>query len=77
MDITELSQKAQEYKQKLESLQTQKAEIERQMIIIEEQYKQYKDKIEQSFGTSDPQELQKIAEKYLSEIYELEGNLNV
>ena len=70
-----LSIKAQEYKQKLSELQNQKQEIERQMIILEEQYKQYQEKIEQAFGTSDPEQLKNIAEGYLKEIEELEKTL--
>ncbi len=40
-----LSTKAQEYKQKLTSLQAQKQDLEKQVIILEEQHKQYKDTI--------------------------------
>ena len=71
-----LSEKAQEYKTKVEQLKQEKDELNRQLIIYEEQYKQYKEKIEQAFGTSDPDELQKIAEKFLEEIHVLEKELN-
>ncbi len=72
----DLKAKAEEYKQKLSELQTKKSEVERQLIILEEQYNQYKDKIEQAFNTSDPEELQKIAAQYLVDIQTLEGQLN-
>jgi phage shock protein A len=73
----ELKNKAQEYKAKLEQLTTKKQEIERQLIITEEQYNQYKEKIEQAFGTSDPEKLQDIAKDYLEAITVLEGQLDV
>ena len=72
----ELKNKAQEYKSKLEQLTVQKQEIERRLIIMEEQYNQYKEKIEQAFGTADQTKLQTIAEGYLQEITTLEGQLN-
>jgi len=72
----DLTQKAEEYKHKLQQLQTQKEEITRQIIILEEQYNQYKEKIEQAFGTSDPQKLEEIAEGYLGEIQQLEEQLD-
>jgi uncharacterized coiled-coil DUF342 family protein len=72
----ELKNKAQEYKAKLEQLISQKQEVERQLIITEEQYNQYKDKIEQAFGTSDPEQLSTIAEGYLQEIISLEEQLD-
>jgi phage shock protein A len=73
--MLDLTQKAEEYKKKLESLLTQKQEIERQIIILEEQFNQYKDKISQAFGTDNPQELKKIAEGYLEDIETLESQL--
>ena len=72
----ELKNKAQEYKTKLDQLTIKKQEIERQLIIMEEQYNQYKEKIEQAFGTADPQKLQEIADGYLAEIETLEGQIN-
>lgn len=71
----DLSQKAQEYKTKLEQLQAQKQEIERQIIILEEQYNSYREKIEQAFGTSNPEELKNIAAGFLEEIEVLEKQL--
>jgi len=72
----DLKAKAEEYKGRVQNLETQKQEVERQLIILEEQYKQYKEKIEQAFGTSDPKQLQEIAEGYLQEIETLEAQLN-
>jgi len=71
-----LKEKASEYKNKVEVLETKKQEVERQLIILEDQHKQYKEKIEQAFGTSDPMKLKEIAEKYLEEIELLEGKIN-
>jgi len=71
-----LKLKAEEYKTRVQSLETQKQEVERQLIILEEQYKQYRDKIEQAFGTSDYTKLQEIAGGYLKEIETLEAQLN-
>ena len=71
-----LKLKAEEYKTRVQSLETQKQEVERQLIILEEQYKQYRDKIEQAFGTSDYTKLQEIAGGYLKEIETLEVQLN-
>jgi len=70
-----LSQKAQEYKSKLEQLQLQKQEIEKQLIIAEEQYNQYQKTIEEAFQTSDPEKLKEIAVQYLKDIEELERTL--
>ncbi len=72
-----LSTKAQEYKHKLTSLQAQKQDLEKQVIILEEQHNQYQDTIEKAFNTTDPEELRKIAESYLSDIKVLEEQLNV
>jgi len=77
MELNDLKIKAEEYKKKLEDLNVKKQEIERQLIILEEQYGQYKEKIEQAFGTSDPKKLQEISENYLNEIKILEGQINV
>jgi hypothetical protein len=71
----DLSQKANEYKTKLHSLQEQKQEVERQLIILEEQYNQYKETIEQSFQTTDLNKLKEIADGYLKNIEELEKQL--
>jgi len=73
---TDIKHKAALYKTKLEHLQTKKQEIERQLIILEEQYNQYKEKIEQAFGTTDLDKLQEIANSYLQEIESIEGQLN-
>jgi len=75
MDMNTLHQKAQEYKMRLDVLTGERQEIERQLILMEEQYKQYKLKIEEAFNTSDPEELQKIAEGYIHNIEELEKQL--
>lgn len=69
-------QKVDEYKNRLGTLQKEKQEIDRQLIILEEQYNQYKEKVEQVFKTSDIEELQKIADSYLQDIGLLEGQLN-
>jgi len=73
----DLSKKAQEYKLKIDELKREKEELTRQLIIYEEQYKQHKEKIIQAFGTSDPEELKKIASNFLEEINALEKDLNV
>jgi len=68
--------RVEEYKGKLSKLQMEKTELERKLIILEEQYNQYKEKVEQSFHTTDPDELRKIADAYLMDIQQLEGLLN-
>ncbi len=73
--MEDLTSKAQEYKSKLGALETQKNDLEKQVIILDEQYKQYKDTIEKAFKTTDPEELRKIAESYLSDIQILEEQL--
>ena len=75
--MQDLNQKAQEYKSKLQELQNQKQDLEKQVIILEEQYRTYQDTIEKSFGTTDPEELKKIADGYLKDIKILEEQLNV
>ncbi len=75
--MADLSTKAQEYKQKLQGLQNQKQDLEKQVIILEEQYKQYQDTIQKAFNTTDPEELKKIADGYLQDIKVLEEQLNV
>jgi len=75
MELEELKLKANEYKTKLDKLTTDRQEIDRQLIILDEQHKQYKEKIEQAFGTSDPKKLQEIAEQYLEDIQKLEGQI--
>lgn len=75
MDLNELKLKADQYKAKLESLVAQRQEVDRQLIILDEQYKQYKEKITQAFGTSEPSELEKIANQYLVDIENLESQL--
>ncbi len=72
-----LSQKAQEYKHKLGALETQKQDLEKQVIILNEQYKQYQETIEKAFNTTDPEELRGIANNYLKDIQVLEEQLNV
>jgi uncharacterized coiled-coil DUF342 family protein len=74
--MEDLQQKAEQYKAELQKLNNQKQEIERQLIILEEQYSQYKEKIEQAFQTSDINELKKISEGYISDIEKLEEELN-
>ena len=74
--VETLKAKTEQYKAKLAQLEQNKEEISRQLIIADEQYKQYKEKIEQAFGTSDTQKLQEIAEEYLKEIEILEGQIN-
>ena len=75
MELDELKIKAQEYKIKLEKLKQDRLDADRQLILLEEQYKQYKEKIEESFGSSDPQKLKEIAEQYLINIETLEGQI--
>ncbi len=72
-----MTQKAQEYKSKLSGLQSQKQDLEKQVIILEEQYKQYQDTIEKAFNTTDIEELKRIADGYLKDIEVLEEQLNV
>ncbi len=72
-----LTQKAEEYKSKLQGLQNQKQDLEKQVIILEEQFKQYKDTIEKAFNTTDPEKLKEIAGGYLRDIEVLEEQLNV
>ncbi len=72
-----MTQKAQEYKNKLSGLQNQKQDLEKQVIILEEQYKQYQDTIEKAFNTTDIEELKRIADGYLKDIEVLEEQLNV
>ena len=76
MTPDELQLKAAEYKTKLEQIKGERQEAERQLILLEEQYKQYKAKIEESFGTSEPEKLMEITEQYLITIKELEVKLN-
>ncbi len=73
----DLSQKAQEYKGKAAALLSQKQDLEKQVIILEEQYKQYHETIEKAFHTTDVEELKKIAAGYLDDIVVLEEQLNV
>ncbi len=72
-----LSEKAQEYKNKLGSLEAQKQDLEKQLIILGEQHKQYKETIQQAFNTTNPEELKKIADSYLKDIQVLEEQLHV
>jgi len=74
-EMTDLKLKATHYKAKLDELSAQKQEVDRQLILMEEQYNQYKEKIEQAFSTSDPEELSKIAQQYLKDIEALEKDL--
>ncbi len=71
-----LAQKAQEYKRKAAALLTQKQDLEKQVIILEEQYKQYRESIEKAFNTTDTEELKKIAVGYLTDIETLEEQLH-
>ena len=72
-----LNQKAQEYKIKLDQLQAKKQDLEKQLIIAEEQYTQYKKTVEEAFQTTDIDQLKKIADNYLNDIQKLEDQLNV
>jgi hypothetical protein len=74
--MDDLKSRADQYKIKLESLNNQKQDIDRQLIILEEQYKQYTEKIEQSFQTSDPEKLKEIASGYIADIEKLEEELH-
>ncbi len=76
-NIDNLSQKAQAYKSKAAALLVQKQDLEKQVIILEEQYKQYHDTIQKAFQTTNPEELKKIAAGYLEDIKVLEEQLNV
>jgi flagellar biosynthesis chaperone FliJ len=75
MTPEELKNKAEEYKIKLERLTTERQNVERQLIILEEQYKQYKEKINLAFGTTEPEKLHDIAVQYLNDIEQLEAQL--
>lgn len=75
IDLEALKTKAEEYKTKLAALEADKQEVDKQLIILEEQHKQYQDKIQQAFGTVDSQELQKIATQYMQDIETLESQL--
>ncbi len=72
----DLTKKAQEYKTRVQQLQEQKQEIEKQMIILDEQFKQYQETIEKAFQTTDPDKLREIATGYLKDIEVLEEQLN-
>jgi predicted nucleic acid-binding Zn-ribbon protein len=74
--MVDLSQKAQEYKSRVEQLQSQKQDLEKQLIILEEQYKQYQETIEKAFQTTDPEKLREIASSYLKDIEVLESQLD-
>ena len=65
-------QKIQEYQEKLNKYQTEYQNIERQMIILEEQLKQQESKLQEAFQTTDPNELTKIMTAYDQEIKDLE-----
>ncbi len=65
-----------EYKRRLADLGTKNQELERKMILLEEQKKQYQEKIMQAFQTTEPDALQKIADKYIEDIKLLEEQLN-
>ncbi len=75
LDLNVLKAKADEYKNKLSILEKDKQDVDRQLIILEEQHKQYQEKIQQAFGTIEPQELQKIAAQYMQDIETLESQL--
>lgn len=70
-----LAAEAEEYKVKLQELQKEKADLERQLIILEEQLNPYKTQIETAFGTTDQSKLMEIAAGYLKDIKELETKL--
>jgi len=76
MTTEELQTKINEFQHKLDKLQQEKAEYEKQLIILEEQYKTYESNIQNTFNTTNPDELQKILEGYLQEIENLESKLN-
>jgi len=57
---SELRQKAQHYKDELNKLLEEKKQIEKQLIILEEQINPYRDQIQELFGTLDVDELNKI-----------------
>ena len=67
--------KAEEYKIKLEELTKEKADIEKQLIILEEQLNPYKKQIESAFGTLDKDKLLEIAADYRKSIEELESKV--
>jgi len=69
---TELRQKAQYYKDELNKLLEEKKEIERQLIILEEQINPYRDQIQELFGTLDTNELNKILMDLESELKTLD-----
>ena len=67
--------KINEYKAKLATLESQTQTLDRQMILLEEQEKQYNEKIMQAFNTTDPEALQKIADGYQQDIENFEAKL--
>ena len=75
MHSSELKLLADEYKLKLDVLTGERQEAERKLIILEEQHKQYKEKIEQAFNTTDVDKLRNIAEEYLQNIQKLEKDM--
>jgi len=68
--------KIEEYKHKLELYTKEKTDIEKQLILIEDQYKQQQQKIKDAFGTIDPIKLQKISDECQIQITQLEKELN-
>jgi len=69
---TELRQKAQYYKDELNKLLEEKKEIERQLIILEEQINPYRDQIQELFGTLDTNELNKVLTELESELKKID-----
>lgn len=65
----------QAYEQKKAGLETQISNQSREKIILEEQLNQQQVVLMQTFNTSDPVELNKIAEGYQFEITKLEEEL--
>lgn len=75
IDANIITSEAEVYKIKLQDLLKEKADLERQLIILEEQLNPYKAQIETAFGTTDHKKLLEIANDYLLAIKELEEKL--
>jgi len=75
--MTEIEQELQKYKNEVQQLNNQKAEIEKQIIIQDERIRSLKEQLLVEYGTDDESELLKIKEKLEKEIQELKEQINV
>jgi len=69
--------KIEEYNAKKAELQSQLEQVNRNIIIAEQNIKQQEAIFEQQFGTSDPVELQKIALQYQEQLVQKEQELTL